>query len=175
MLGLLLWILLGLLLCLGVALALPWHLRFSGRTAPPEATAELRLLAGWAPAIPLKGPPERAQQPKRRRRPRSGAKIKTLRGVGALLKGILAAFGVQDLVLEGRFGLDDPADTGALYGMLQPIVALARAAGATIRVQPDFAGARLDLAGRGDLVIRPTRLVGALARFAWANRHAVLP
>jgi hypothetical protein len=92
-----------------------------------------------------------------------------------LLSGLASAVGVGGLTVSGRFGLADPAETGTLHGLLQPLIMAGRAAGARIDVAPDFSAPSVDLSGRGTLILRPARLAAAALRFGWANRRAVLP
>ncbi|MBF9061457.1 DUF2953 domain-containing protein, partial [Rhodobacterales bacterium HKCCSP123] len=92
-------------------------------------------------------------------------------GTGRLVASLLGAIGLRRLSLRGRFGFDDPADTGAVYGLLQG----ARATGARIDLVPEFTGACLELAAEGTVILRPARVAGALLRFGWANRGALIP
>ncbi|NKX44698.1 hypothetical protein [Roseicyclus persicicus] len=161
----------GALMALLLAAALlPWHLRVEATTAPPRLRLSLRLLAGIAPAIPLApgGPRTRRPAPRRTRRPPS---LHRLQGTGRLVAALLGAVGLRRLRLSGRFGLDDPADTGALYGLVQT----ARASGAALDLAPDFSGPCLDLAAEGTLILRPARVAAALIRFGWTNRGALWP
>lgn len=156
------------------ALLLPWHVRVLGRTAPGELRVQLRLLGGYAPAIPLplQSVAGRATRPKdrprkQRRRPR---RFRGFRGLADLVPALLAAFSFDRLRLSGTFGLSDPADTGTLWGLLAPFVHTIGAPDGRIDIAPDFTGPCLDLEGAGDLVIRPVRLIGAGLAFARANR-----
>ncbi len=67
------------------------------------------------------------------------------------------------------FGLPDPADTGVVYGALQPVALLASAAKPChVIIQPDFSGA--SFGGHGILIARftPIALVPPVLRFGWA-------
>jgi hypothetical protein len=163
---------LGLLL---VVLLSPWHVRLSGRTSPPQARLEVRLVAGYAPAIRLplgrggSDPPRK----KRRAKPRSGKRRRPMpRGIGDLVLGLLAAFRFRRLHLSGRVGLPDPADTGVLWGHLTPFVYGLSGPGRVIALAPDFGGPCLEVEGLAELAIHPIRLLRAGLAFAWANRSA---
>ncbi|AHM05571.1 hypothetical protein roselon_03313 [Roseibacterium elongatum DSM 19469] len=160
-----------------LVILLPWHLRFRIRTSPAEFHAELRLLAGHAPAIPLTGGPKRDGQPPdkpKRAVPRRAAhhvgQARSLRGLGALVSGVISAFRVRNLDLVGRIGTGDPADTGVLWGCLAPFVYGPGQAMHRIEIVPDFATRIFDMTAAGTLAIRPDRLLGSGLRFAWVNR-----
>ena len=66
-----------------------------------------------------------------------------------------------------RFGLEDPADTGELYGILVPALAvLPRPPGLSVEFQPEFAGSRFEAEAKGLGRLVPARAVVALGRFA---------
>jgi hypothetical protein len=168
------WLLFALLALVLLTLLAPWHLRFDGRTSPLSARVELRLLAGLAPPIPIplgrnKDAPHRAKRakPKRSGRRRSG---RLPRGIGALILDLFDAVRIRSLHLSGRFGLDDPADTGVLWGRMAPLVYTLSGAGRRIDLVPEFSGPCLDLEATGEVAIRPVRLLRAGAVLAWANR-----
>lgn len=178
--GVLGWLLTALLGLLLGALLAPWHVRFIGRTAPLRGRVELRLLAGNAPAIPI--PLGRSRKPGGRKRkhgrkeaPRKGTSRRGRplpAGILDLVFGILAAIRFRRFRVAGRIGLDDPADTGMLWGHLAPFVYGLSAPGREIEVSPDFSGPCFDLEARGDIAILPIRLLRAGAAFGWANLRA---
>lgn len=167
------WGLAGLGALVLAALLSPWHLRLSGTTAPLSARAELRLFAGKAPPIPIplgrRGGREGSDTKRKRQTSRHRAPP---RGTAALIHGILSAIRVHRLTLAGRIGLDDPADTGRLWGMIQPLIHVLRGPRRLIDLAPEFSGPCLDLAATGEVAILPLRLIRAAATFAWTNRSA---
>ena len=73
---------------------------------------------------------------------------------------LLRAVSPQALDLEARMGLDDPADTGVLWGLLAPLphaVPLPRSA--RVRLEPDFAGGSLAVKLNARLRIVPLEVV----------------
>jgi hypothetical protein len=167
-------VIIGLLL---LAVLTPWHVRLAGRTAPLGARVEVRLLAGYAPAIrfPVGPRAKKAQQakPSKPRKARKRRRRRSVpRGVGDLVLGLLAAFRIRRLHLSGRIGLDDPADTGALWGQLTPLVYGLGGPSREIALAPAFDGPCLDLEGFAEVAIRPVRLLRAGLGFALANRRA---
>lgn len=173
--GILGWLIFALLALLLAALLLPWHVRFVGRTAPPRARVELRLFAGYAPPIPIPMRGKRKGAESKRRKAEKGRKRRRTRkhglpaGIGDLALGILSAIRLRRIRIAGRIGLDDPADTGTLWGYATPFVHGLSGPGRVIDLAPDFSGARLDLEASGEVAIRPVRLLRAGAVFGWAN------
>jgi hypothetical protein len=167
-------VLLWLLAALAVtALFSPWHLRLSGRTVPPSASAELRLLAGHAPPIPIPLGPRGGRQARGTKRKRKKSHHRApLRGTAALIRGIVSSVRLDRLTLAGRIGFDDPADTGHVWGLLVPLIQVFRGPRRRIDLAPDFAGPCLDLEATGEIAILPLRLIRAGAIFAWTNRRA---
>ena len=57
-----------------------------------------------------------------------------------------------------RLGLDDPADTGLLWGVIGPVAALLGAAERiSVRVEPDFAAETIDVDSSGQIRLIPLR------------------
>lgn len=69
--------------------------------------------------------------------------------------------------LRARVGLGDPADTGQLYGMLQPVLLLANQSRSVhLQIAPEFN--KVQLSGEGELIIslQPVTLIAPIWRFA---------
>jgi hypothetical protein len=174
------WLLVAILAILLAALLLPWHVRFVGRTAPPRARIEVRLFAGYAPAIPIafgrsrrktddeKEPKNEKTGQRRKRRRRMPA------GIADLAFGILDAIRLRRFRIAGRIGLEDPADTGILWGYLAPLAYGLSGPVRIIDLAPDFNGPCVDLEASGDIAIRPVRLLSAGAAFGWANMRTAI-
>jgi hypothetical protein len=79
-----------------------------------------------------------------------------------------------------RLGLDDPADTGRLWGLLWPVVALAQALhGAEVRLEPEFLEETVQFQAQGRVAASPLRLLAIAGGLAlspatvgawWASR-----
>jgi hypothetical protein len=177
--GVLGWLLAALLGLVLAALLAPWHVRFIGRTAPLRGRVELRLFAGNAPAIPI--PLGRSRKPGRKKRKHDRTEARSRKrkrsrplpaGMLDLVFGVLSAIRFRRLRVAGRIGLEDPADTGVLWGHVAPFVYGLSAPGRDIEVAPDFSGPCLDLEAHGDVAILPIRLLRAGVAFGWANVRA---
>ena len=175
---------LGLLLvAMLVVILAPIRVTLAVRTAPVfRFSADIRPLGGMAPAIRLRpgadpapdtvsAPPvpDRTGRPARRarRRPPLG---RILRAVPDLASGVLRVLRIEHLWLEGRFGLEDPADTGTAWGMVAPVLYAMQGAApgrVSVALSPDFDGAHLDAAAEARLIVRPARLIAPAAAFAW--------
>ena len=64
----------------------------------------------------------------------------------------------ENIRLRVRLGLDDPADTGLLWGVIGPVAALLGAAERiSVRVEPDFAAETIDVDSSGQIRLIPLR------------------
>jgi hypothetical protein len=91
------------------------------------------------------------------------------RGVAKLLRTILRRLEVRDFEAELTIGLDDPADTGMLIGVLTPAgIALSQLTGRPFTIRPSFGGAVFE--GRGAITVRvfPVRVLPATVRFLYS-------
>ncbi|UWQ39803.1 DUF2953 domain-containing protein (plasmid) [Leisingera aquaemixtae] len=131
-------------------------------------SAALRPFGGIGPRIRLSGrrkPPETAQEPGRKRRydPR-----RLVPAAGRLAAAVLRRIRIRALILDAKFGLGDPAQTGQLYGMLAPLVyGTLPARRLQVAVQPVFD--RAELSGRAelDVTVVPAALIVPAVRFGW--------
>lgn len=88
------------------------------------------------------------------------------RRCGRLLRQLLRHTQIRELRLQGRIGLDDPADTGLLFAALAPALSgLGAFPAVAVNVEPDFE--RPGLAGQASGAVRlvPARVLWALVRF----------
>ena len=114
-------------------------LRFVGgrprELAPAEAPSEKAEPTARSAAI------KKARRSKRRPAGRWLAVARTRGLVPRILKlvrDLLSQVEIKAFYANGEFGLDDPADTGALYGVLSPALYAAAGAGYDVSVRPDF-------------------------------------
>jgi hypothetical protein len=180
MLAGLVWALAALVAAVVVLAATPVVLRLTASAAPePRLRLAAAALGGRAPEIALYD--STRQRKPRRRKPRPGPARRRTRRAGpraaaslgpALLRlgsDLASVLRRGRLRVEGRYGLGDPADTGALQGALAaaaPILA-AVAPGVTLDLHPDFSGARLDGRIEAEARLTPAALLPPFARFAW--------
>lgn len=90
-----------------------------------------------------------------------------LRQLKVLIKGILSCLEIRDLTLDFRLGLDDPADTGLLFAVINPAsLFLGSSLPYYINLRPSFEGeAVIEGYGYGAVRLRPIRLTFPLLRF----------
>lgn len=81
-----------------------------------------------------------------------------------LLKDLVAAFRLRHLDFNIAFGLNNPAYTGILTGLLHAIRGSLQI-GHGIRFIPDFTGEVLNWNLRAEAAVTPIRLLSAIARF----------
>ncbi len=168
---------------------LPLRLRLAGSTSPaPRLRVELGLFGGLVPRLTAydsargvakakarrggaaETTPAAARERKRRRgvppwlRGRWPA---LLRGVPRLLADLLACLRIEHLHVDGEFGLDDPADTGRVWGMLAPLLYAVPPLAGVATVRPRFDGATLSGDAEATLRLVPAALLPPALRFAW--------
>ena len=89
-----------------------------------------------------------------------------VRGVLRLLRDLAGCVRFVSLHVAGRVGLDDPCDTGRLWGTICAATGFLHGAKRVrFQVEPDFNGAVLELDGRGEIRIIPVTLFLPAARF----------
>ncbi len=172
----LLLLLLALLLAILVLVALPVRFAMTGELG---TAARLRftigLLGGVIPAMTVydSAKPEKPREKKPRKQPK---RRKAWQGKGsarmvgefpALLRGLLRQIELEEFRLTGRFGTGDPADTGAVFGMVSPLLYGIQTKRVSITLKPDFNDACLDGRLRAALRITPIALLPPILRFAW--------
>jgi hypothetical protein len=83
-----------------------------------------------------------------------------------LLRGLRRATHVQDVRIEGRLGLSDPADTGTAFGILGPLrEVLASWPNLDLDLRPDFVEAGWHGQSTGAMRFTPLRAVQPLVAF----------
>lgn len=111
-----------------------------------------------------------ARRRRRRRATRTAPRLFAIEGLGARIAGLARdlsrALRWRGGFIALRAGLDDPADTGLLCGIVGCIRACLPASVVQIEFEPDFSGVGFDAQAEGSVQVSPARIVGALARFA---------
>lgn len=175
-----LWILAALLAAGLLLLAVPFDLEF--RLARYSGKTRLEVRLGWLFGLvrmPIRQPgaagKDKKPKPKPKRRAARSHGLTLLKEPGmarrltAFVRDLLGCLHVRSLRLEGRLGLDDPADTGMLWGFVGPLLAVLQSLpGTRVAVDPDFTGAALELEGQGALRIVLLELLWTLLRFLLA-------
>ena len=177
-LTILLWCTVALVLLLVGLLVTPIRLRASLRASPDLSyRIEARVLGGWAPGIPVadsarsrkahtRKPKKEPSGKKRRRGVVGGSRM--LSAAPEFLSGLLGAIHFEHLKLDAEFGLNDPADTGQVYGCLTPLQFGAFAGpGRFVSLRPNFE--RACFAGELDAAVHFTiaAFLPPALRFAW--------
>lgn len=171
-LGLLILVAVPVVLVIAVVL-LPLRLRLRGQV---DRTSRLRVdvypLVGTTLAIPVVDTARKRS--KKPRKPGKRSSVRSARSASRwaergflnLIVELLRQFKIAWIRGEAEFGLDDPADTGALYGALAPFVYTGKhCADIDLDIRPDFN--RQHIAGRIDAAVDlvPIRLVPPVLRF----------
>ena len=176
-------VLLGLMLGFLILLAMPFDI---GYYLKKDDHFCLRLSIAWAYGLlskQLDKPPEKPKAqttvkkktPRKQRRTGKGnltAAMAFMRSPGMsasllrLARNMWQQIQVRQLSLHLTFGLDDPADTGQLYGTLAPALILTdRLSRFDLQVQPDFSQPTLQAESHGQLRLRPLTIIGVMLAF----------
>ena len=176
----LLWVVLiglGLLLAVVIgALALPlrceldlikddvWHFK-----------AAARPFGRFGPRIPMSRSKKTADKdkPARKKKKRARTRKRNLQNIGRaalqLVVDFMRCVKIDTAMVDVRFGLGDPAETGHAYGILAPIIyGCPQSSRVRMTVEPVFDRAVLN--GRASLVVclTPAALLGPVLRFGWS-------
>lgn len=84
-----------------------------------------------------------------------------------LASGLLSTIRIEHLVVSGRLGLEDPADTGQLFGLLMPLRFMTTGRRFAFDIEPDFDGPSLDARFDAQFRLRPVSAIPAAMRFGW--------
>ena len=82
-----------------------------------------------------------------------------------LALALLRRVTLERLQLDAMFGLENPADTGFVYGCLSPVLVLAGVRGLNIRCHPMFLESGVRGAFRATIRVRPLLVVGPIVAF----------
>ena len=151
------------------ALALPVRLEISmAKSSGWSGSAALRVFGRYGPRVPLRRKAKQRKKPTRKAQKGRGPSGRVVRAGLRAVRDLLGVLRIDTVRCDARVGLEDPADTGALYGALAPIRYVCRGSERVqLRVEPVFDGPTLT--GRAELVVSavPLRLVPPLLRFGW--------
>jgi len=158
--GLLAALIVGVVALLLFLLVVPLHIHLSARSIPQfEVVFQLRLFSRRAPALiritePVsrrhKNRPQSVAKPRARtaKKARKGTRPlgrairrrlpRLIRAAPSLIADTFAGLHLDRLQAHGRIGLDDPAETGQLYGQLCPLIYAPQSKRISLCVTPDF-------------------------------------
>ncbi len=88
-----------------------------------------------------------------------------LRRAARLLADVAQRVRWEEASLRARFGLDDPADTGCVYGALAPLLVAAHGRGWDVACRPDFDEPCLEGSAAVTLRVRPISVIAAFGAF----------
>lgn len=178
---LILWVLLGWVLLVLLLAAVPVEMAFTmeHHDGHGKARGTVHWLFGWV-RIPLGGRRRKASTKpvqgaaRHRKGPRrSGHRLMAAleaegfaRRVLTLIHDLLRRIRIHELTLEGSVGLDDPADTGRLWGVLGPLVAVSALLPVVhIALEPRFTAEGIDVHAHSRLRFIPLAVLFVMMRF----------
>lgn len=145
-----------------------FHLR-PGRTQKPSRSQRRRVLRRRVTRV--------SKQIVRRRRSLFNA-LRTpglIRRITTLLRDLSRAMRPCRLRVQLVIGMDDPADTGRLWGLLAPLRllfgtrSLGKASNVSVEITPDFIGPRFSGYSCASVQFVPLQLIGLFIRFAFSR------
>jgi len=171
------WALLALLAVVVLALVMPLRLELHvSRETSLRFSAALRPFGRYGPRILLsdgQDQPKAPKKPRRKKRARRGfGKMQPKRFAQAAIRLVMELIGlvrVETVMLDLRFGMGDPGETGQVYGQMTPLIyGTSGISRVFVNIEPLFD--RAALAGRTvlDLSLVPARVVLPFVRFGWA-------
>ncbi len=115
------------------------------------------------PDKPTKSRRDRAQK----RRTTAKRVKRAIRAFPRLLRRLLGAFSLDQLKVQGTLGLSDPADTGMLFGVVEPLNYIPLGERVEIDLHPSFDGARLEGLCAISIRVVPILLIWPFLAFGW--------
>lgn len=175
-------VLLGLLLGILILLAIPFEVVFR---LTKDDSVRLRLSVAWAFGLLSKDLGKTGKQMASKSKTKKSPRKQPAKGIGKskaamafmrspgmparllrLARDTLRQIHVRQLYLRLILGLDDPADTGRLYGVLVPtLVQATRWSRLDLQVQPDFSRPILLVNGCARVRVIPITVIGVMLGF----------
>jgi hypothetical protein len=115
--------------------------------------------------------PAKAKKPVKRKPARGGRRIIAVLRTGLmdrliqLWMDLVHQIHIDRFMLHARYGLDDPADTGQLCGVLVPLHVFATVKRLDVRLTPDFDQPIAAGTFSGAISVRPLSVIGLLVAF----------
>lgn len=181
MLTALFWLGIGLLLGMLILLAIPFDVVFR---LTKDDSFRLRLSIAWAFGLlskdlgkttdkpSTKKPKTKKSRSKQAGKGKAGMAIAFIRSQGMparllrLAQDMWRQLRIRQLHLHLTLGLDDPADTGQLFGIMAPaLIQTNRMTKLDLQVQPDFSQPVLLANGRGQLRVIPLTIIAVMLAF----------
>ena len=168
------WVLIGIVVLIITALATPVKLDITLRSAPTRRfTAAARIFGGLTPPINLKSRKQKRTTSEDTGKPVSSSRTRPnwtrmITAAPDLIRGLIRPLHIESLEIDADIGLEDPADTGQVYGMLLPFIyALPPSETYSIALRPDFGTQRLDAKLDATVSFIPLAFVPPASKFAW--------
>ncbi len=163
------------------ALALPVRLSLLAQSDPHgRVRIWARPFGGLSPHFPVVDTDRRDEKRAEKKRKKTAGKrrkkgdkqagVRLAKNLPRLIKDLLRRVRVVRLDVDGVVGLGDPADTGALYGRLMPLIyGVPWPDDVHINVRPEFGDATLSGAVDAAADVTPAALVPPAVSFAWST------
>ena len=178
-----LYVIAGILLVIILGLSVPVDLMFDFRTSGDRKAV---LRAEWLFGLVGKSllPRKKPGKPRKAKKPGKGKKrdlrsflsyvalVRTrgvVPGFFRLARRMVGSLHFLQINADLRFGLDDPADTGMVYGALWPVLVLpVMSSSTTLRMEPVFDSPTFEAAFQGKVRVFPAEMVANVLRFVFS-------
>lgn len=173
--AILVWLLIAVAIIAAAALVLPFGIRVEADLdGSPRGRLTVQPFGTFGPWLALwetgKTPPSRKERTPVKRGKPSGSAKRLVKAGFRLAGDILSLFRLRAFVIDLRFGCEDPADTGQLFGAMAPFLygtqGLERA---HIHVEPVFGQKVLTGRAMVEVAIVPIALLPPVLRFGRAS------
>ena len=173
-----LWLVAAMLALLLAILVSPLRIEFRSETGKAaHYSLALRPFGRFGPGLTLadskSAPRDKKEKPKKmRKKRRLGARRdprRIIRAAIRLIAEIVGQLHIEELAVDLRFGAEDPAETGEIFGMLTPLIhGTSCHRRMHVTIEPVFDAALFDGRAALDITLTPARLLPPLFRFGWA-------
>ncbi len=174
-LSVLLWLLVAVAVIFAAALVMPLAIRVQASVGEHVRWGLwLQPFGRFGPVIPVRGRRKKSaskpKPPTRKPGKRSWRKMRRVPSAGMrLMSDVLSIVHFRGLSLDLRFGCQDPADTGHLYGLMTPVLYGSSGIPKTeLHVVPVFDRAEFNGEARLEMFFVPMSLVPPILRFGWS-------
>ena len=166
----------SLFLLLVLLLSIPVNLVFCFDTdRQPKASLNFNWMFGLI-SKRLDGKKKKPKVPRKKKTKKKGSRFRfwgmlrtrgLLKQVLLLVNGVLSCIHLKKFELQLRLGLENPADTGFLFGYIYAVRGLLPAK-YSIAINPEFSEAVIEGYSRGTVTLKPICLVVSILRFVFS-------
>lgn len=173
LLGVLLYCALAIVALVAVALFMPFGIKFEAvKDGTLKWTLNVQPFGRFGPMVRV--PKSKTSKPAKTKKPSKSSRRhlrnpRQIAGAGIRLgSDLLAAFHIRNFAIDVRFGCNDPADTGYIFGMITPLLyGTSGFQRVHMHADPVFETEVFEGRAMIDVSIVPIKLLPPIFRFGW--------